>query len=121
MDFFESEQRARRHTLWLIVLFSLAVCGTVLAVYAVAWAALQYASQRGLARMPAQLWEGNLFWKVAAATATLIGSASLYKTRAVSASADSLALGLGGRLLDPNTREPYERRLLNVGEEVASA
>lgn len=121
MDFFESEQRARRHTLWLIVLFGLAVCGTVLAVYAVAWAALQYGSQRALVRMPAQFWEGNLFWKVAAATATLIGSASLYKTRAVSASADSLALGLGGRLLDPNTREPYERRLLNVVEEMAIA
>src|SRR5512141_497475 len=117
MDFFEAQERARTHTVWLIALFSLAVCGTVIAVYAVAWVYVQYASHGA----GAQFWIGALFWRVAAATVALIVGASLYKTRAVSASADTVALGLGGRLLDPNTRDPYERRLLNVVEEMAIA
>src|SRR3954467_5531296 len=121
MDFFEAEQRARTRTFWLIVLFTLAVGGTVVAVYAVVRASLLFASFRAVAEVPLQFWDARLFWKTAAATVALIGGASLYKTRAVSASADSLALGLGGRLLDPNPREPYERRLLNVVEEMAIA
>jgi Zn-dependent protease with chaperone function len=121
MNFFEAQERARRHTVWLIALFSLAVCGTVLAVYALTRVSVQYAWQRPLADLGPHFWEGGLFWRVAAATVALIGGASLYKTRAVAASADSIALGLGGRLLDPNTRDPYERRLLNVVEEMAIA
>jgi Zn-dependent protease with chaperone function len=120
MDFFEAQERARRHTVWLILLFSLAVCGTVVAVYAVA-RILSYTSADLAAQLPQEFWIGGLFWRVAAGTVTLIGAASLYKTRAVSASADAVALGLGGRPLDPNTGDPYERRLLNVVEEMAIA
>ncbi len=121
MDFFEAEQRARTHTFWLIVLFTLAVAGTVVAVYAVARVSLLYLSLRSAGGIPLHFWDRNLFWKIAAATVTLICGASVYKTRALSGSAESLALGLGGRLLDPNTRDPYERRLLNVVEEMAIA
>ena len=120
MDFFEAEERARRHTLWLIVLFTLAVAGTVVAVYAVTWVGVQYWNRTG-AQLFGRFWDGELLWRVAAATVALIGGASIYKTRAMSASADSVALGLGGRLLDPNTHDPYERRLLNVVEEMAIA
>ena len=121
MDFFEAEERARRRTGWLIALFSLAVCGTVLAVYVAAKVAMYFAWRRSPDALALQFWEPDLFWKVAGATVLLIAAASVYKTRAVSASADALALGLGGRLLDPNTRDPYERRLLNVVEEMAIA
>ena len=115
MDFFEAEQRARTHTFWLIVLFTLAVAGTVVAVYAVARVSLLYLSLRSAGGIPLHFWDRNLFWKIAAATVTLICGASVYKTRALSGSAESLALGLGGRLLDPNTPDPYERRLLERG------
>jgi Zn-dependent protease with chaperone function len=121
MDFFEAETRARRHTVWLVVLFSLAVCGTVMAVYAVTKVMVHYAWHRPFDQLPAQFWDGDLMSRVAAATVGLILAASLYKTHAVSASADSIALSLGGRLLDPNARDPFERRLLNVVEEMAIA
>ena len=39
----------------------------------------------------------------------------------ISASAASIAAGLGGRPVDPNTTDPHERRLLNVVEEMAIA
>src|SRR6266436_2806066 len=121
MDFFEEQHRARRRTGWLIVLFSLAVCGTVIAVYAALKIALYSAWDLPFDQFPGQFWNGALFWRVAAYTVALIAAASLYKIRAVSASAESVVLGLGGRLVDSNAHDPYERRLLNVVEEMAIA
>jgi len=121
MDFFEEQHRARQRTGWLIVLFSLAVCGTVIAIYAVTKIAVQSAWDLPFDQLSGRFWDGALFWRVAAVTVTFIAAASLYKIRAVSASAESIVLGLGGRLLDPNARDPYERRLLNVVEEMAIA
>jgi len=121
MDFFEEQHRARQRTGWLIVLFSLAVCGTVIAVYAAVKIAVQSAWDVPLDQWSGKFWDGALFWTVAAYTVALIAAASLYKIRAVSASAESVVLGLGGRPLDPNARDPYERRLLNVVEEMAIA
>src|SRR5437016_13865102 len=118
MDFFEEQERARSRTGWLIVLFSLAVCGTVMAVYAAMKLALQYAFDRPLFE---QFWNGDLFWRVAANTVALIAAVSFFKIRALSASADSVVLGLGGHLLDPNASDPHQRRLLNVVEEMAIA
>jgi len=121
MDFFEEQHRARQRTGWLIVLFSLAVCGTVIAVYAAVKVAVHSAWDLPFDQFPGQFWNGALFWRVAAYTVALIAAASLYKIRAVSASAESVVLGLGGRPVDPNARDPYERRLLNVVEEMAIA
>ncbi len=121
MDFFETEERARKHTAWLAALFALAVCGTVIGVYAVARGLVWYVGLRLPDAIPTRFWIPDLFWKVAAGTVALIGAASLYKTRAVNASAESVVLGLGGRLVDPNSPDPDERRLLNVVEEMAIA
>src|SRR5207237_9443427 len=118
MDCFEEQERARSRTGWLIVLFSLAVCGTVMAIYAAMKLALQYAFGRPLFE---QVWNGDLFWRVAANTVALIAAVSFFKIRALSASADSVVLGLGGHLLDPNASDPHQRRLLNVVEEMAIA
>src|SRR6266404_6162063 len=121
MDFFEEQHRARQRTGWLIVLVSLAVCGTVVAVYVAVKVAVHSAWDLPFDQFPGQFWNGALFWRVAAYTVALIAAASLYKIRAVSASAESVVLGLGGRLVDSNARDPYERRLLNVVEEMAIA
>src|SRR2546428_6298320 len=121
MDFFEEQERARSRTGWLILLFGLAVCGTVMAVYAAMRLALQYAFGRPLLGAFGQFWNGDLFWRVAANTVALIAAVSFFKIRALSASAYSVVLGLGGQLLDPNTNDPHQRRLLNVVEEMAIA
>src|SRR3981189_2277084 len=96
MDFFEEQHRARQRTGGLIVLFSLAVCGTVIAVYAALKIALYSALDVPFDQLPGRFWDGALFWRVAAYTVALIPAASLYKIRAVSASAESVVLGLGG-------------------------
>jgi Zn-dependent protease with chaperone function len=121
MNFFEAQEHARRRTGWLVFLFTLAVSATVLAVYAAARILLHFAGEPPLEQLALAFWNWDLFWRVAVATVGLISVASLYKSRAVAASADSVALTLGGRALDSNTREPYERRLLNVVEEMAIA
>src|SRR5438105_8333945 len=121
MDFFEEQERARSRTGWLILLFGLAVCGTVMAVSAAMRLALQYAFGRPLLEAFGQFWNGDLFWRVAANTVALIAAVSFFKIRALSASADSVVLGLGGHLLDPNTSDPQQRRLVNVVEEMAIA
>ena len=82
MDFFEAQERARRRTGWLIVLFGLAVCGTVTAVYAAAKIALHCLLKLPLSESPAQFWEPALFWRIAVHTLALIIGASIYKTRA---------------------------------------
>ena len=56
MDFFEAQERARRRTGWLVVLFSIAVCGTVMAVYAVAMVALHLLGLRPLIHLPRHLF-----------------------------------------------------------------
>src|SRR2546423_9313326 len=72
-------------------------------------------------QFPGKFWNGDMFWTVAVYTVALIAAASLYKIRAVSASAESVVLGLGGRPVDPNAHDPYERRLLHVVEGMAIA
>jgi len=118
MDFFEEQERARSRTGWLIVLFGLAVCGTVMAVYAAIMLGLHYAMSLPLFE---QFWNAALFWRIAAYTVALIAAVSFFKIRALSASSESVVLGLGGHLLDQNTSDPRQRLLLNVVEEMAIA
>jgi Zn-dependent protease with chaperone function len=54
-------------------------------------------------------------------TLTVIGLGSLYKISELSGGGEHVALMLGGRAVDPQTRDPAERRLLNVVEEMALA
>jgi Zn-dependent protease with chaperone function len=121
MNFFEEQERARRRTGWLILLFGLAVCGTAAAVYVAIRLALYYGFADQLGGGLGRFWIWELFWRVAACVVGLIAVASFFKMRALDASAESVALRLGARLVDPNTTDPHERRLLNVVEEMAIA
>jgi len=111
MDFFERQDKARRNTKLLVVYFTLAVVTLVLAVYAVF--ALVFA--RG------HFWQPQLFLWVTLATlgVILVGSAS--KVTELSSGGTSVASMLGGEPVNPNTRDPDERKLLNVVEEMAIA
>ena len=51
----------------------------------------------------------------------MIGLASLGKTLALRGGGGKVALELGGSLVDPDTRDPLKRRLVNVVEEIALA
>lgn len=114
MDFFTAQDRARRKTTRLLFLFMAAVIALVvltnLAV-AVAFGALS----------PEGRVNRQLFLVVTAVVCGGIALACLFKHLQLASGGKAVAEMLGGRLLDPASVEPAERRLLNVVEEMALA
>ena len=126
MDFFEQQEAARRRTGRLILYFILAVVVIVVAIYLVVLIALVFvggdSSQPDAANPYMETpWHPDLLALVAVATIGVIMAGSLYKTSQLSAGGESVALMMGGRLIDSQTRDLAERRLLNVVEEMALA
>ena len=131
MDFFEAQARAKKRTSRLVVLFSLAVLGTIAAGYFGAIFISGQLTQKSArtrdrygyvqpARAPA-LWQPQLLAVVSLGTLAVIGLASLYKWSEFSAGGSAVAESVGGRRVDPHTTDLAERRLLNVVEEMALA
>ncbi|WP_414664088.1 M48 family metalloprotease [Horticoccus sp. 23ND18S-11] len=131
MDFFEAQARAKKRTSRLLVLFGVAVAGTIVAAYVAAVLLLHYAGAnedqraiygdydpRGSAVL---LWQPGLFGLVSVGTLVVVGLASLFKWREYSAGGSAVAESVGGRRIESNTIELHERRLLNVVEEMAIA
>ena len=126
MDFFEHQDAARRRTGRLIVYFILAMVAIVVAIYFVVLLAMVFVggdSDRPGAPNPymESPWHPGLFALVALATIGVILLGSLYKTSQLASGGEAVALMMSGRLIDRQTRDPAERRLLNVVDEMALA
>jgi Zn-dependent protease with chaperone function len=111
MDFFERQEKARRNTSVLVLYFALAVVGIVLAVYGVI----------ALVFLRGQLWNPQVFLGVTVGVIGVVTIGSLSKLMELSSGGSSVATMLGGMPVNPNTRDPDERKLLNVVEEMAIA
>jgi Zn-dependent protease with chaperone function len=99
--------------------FLLAVASIVFAIDAVVAVAWMWASagERGVATPPA-----GLFVVVTLGVVATIGAVSLFKMAMLRAGGGAaVARMVGARRVEPNTRDPLERRLLNVVEEMAIA
>ncbi len=126
MRFFEHQEKARNSTFRLLVLFGLGVFALIFSIDGILLLGLGYSeSQNGL---------GSANWGriletyfpalalVAAFIGFVIGSASLYRLSQLSSGGGaSVAESLGGRLLQAETRNPSERKILNIVEEMAIA
>ena len=126
MDFFAQQDHARRKTKWLIIYFVLAVISMIVMIYGVAVLVSNYHSLKNSPhyyqeQAPVVLWNPGLFAMVALGTIAVIFLGSAYKTMALSAGGSAVAESLGGRLLDSNSQNPDERKLLNVVEEMSIA
>jgi len=109
LDFFDAQARARRNTGVLVLLFAAAWLLTIL----LADVGLSVA----LGTDPV-----SLFLPVAAVvTLVVLGGSAFHGMRLASGGGDAVARMLGGRAVDRQTREPAERRLVNVVEEMAIA
>jgi Zn-dependent protease with chaperone function len=115
-DFFERQDRARRSTTLLVILFALAVIGTAILVYAVVRLALDLTGEY----TAAPFFEPALMAGVGLLTMGFIGLGSAYKVSQLSGGGRVVAELLGGRLLQDDA-DPAERRLRNVVEEMALA
>jgi Zn-dependent protease with chaperone function len=130
MDFFAQQDRARKHTKLLIVYFTLAVIGIIASLYVVGLLVFGVASQHkhrydydADSNPPPQitLWDPNLLFGVTLGTLAVIVCGTAYKTSELSGGGSVVAASLGGRLVNSNTTDPDERKLLNVVEEMAIA
>jgi Zn-dependent protease with chaperone function len=109
LDFFAAQARARRNTGLLVVLFVLAWLLTIL----LADVGLSLALEADpVVFLPAV---------AGAVTLIVIGGSAYHAVRLAAGGGDAVAKMLGGRAIDRETRDPDERRLVNVIEEMAIA
>ena len=122
--FFEHQDRARRHTTRLVVLFCMAAVAIAVSLYGIAAVATGF---RGADPVTGRLvfeivWvDPLLMLHVGLLTLAVVGFASLYRIRQLSGGGRVVAEGLGGRLLHPDSKLPLERKILNVVDEMAIA
>ena len=123
MDFFRSQEVARRKTGMLIAYFFAAVASMIAILYFVAVGVFTFGRSRGANVENAEIdwWRPEVLLAVAAGTISIITLGSLYKMYEMRAGGENIAQMLGGRRLQPATRDRDERRLLNIVEEMALA
>ena len=127
-DFFEQQDLARKRSGRLIFLMIVAVAGIVLVTYPViagAFYLLMNAGDDGMdpsASHGPGFWNPGLFLLVTVGTLLLVTLSSMYKVAALKGGGGgAVARSLGGEPVSPDTRDPDERKLLNVVEEMAIA
>lgn len=123
MNFFESQERAHKHTTLLIVLFGVAVIALIVIANLLALVVFGFVNSQQL--QDGQTFVTQMDWKmfatVGAGVSVVVLVGSLYKMLALSAGGKVVAESLGGQLIPRNTEEPNQRKLLNVVDEMAIA
>ena len=115
MNFFDAQDRARRSTRWLVIVYIIATVLIVAGVTAVVGFAYYSLGEYRTAPDPA------LLLATAVLTTVFILGASLYKTSVLSAGGGRVAVDMGGTLVPADVQDPLRRRLRNVVEEMSIA
>jgi Zn-dependent protease with chaperone function len=124
MDFFEQQAKAHHKTRLLVVYFALAVVSIIAMIYGVAvFVNFGVAARHNhfSPDTPVTYWNPQLFAGVVLGTLAVIFLGSTYKTLALAGGGSVVAESLGGRLVESNTVNPDERKLLNIVEEMSIA
>ncbi len=124
MNFFGYQEKARRNSAILVALFILAIALITVAVYGAVVVGILagelFIDQAGFSSD--QLWSRELFLWISAGTLLVILGGSAYRIHTLSKGGGSaVAEMLGGNRILSSTKEPLDRRLLNVVEEMAIA
>jgi len=115
MDFFARQDAARRKTSVLLFYYLLAVVSIIGGIYLALMGILLY---NGLT---ATQWNPDLLLSISILVLIIIGGGTLYKVSILKKGGSRVAEMLGGSLMQSNSRDLQERRLLNVVEEMAIA
>lgn len=122
MNFFEHQEKARRSTGRLVILFILAVVGIIAVLYFFFACSLVYMGQTRPERFAATgLWQPYTLLYVAGGTLLCSGLASLIKISSLSSGGSAVAEMVGAVKVNPATRDPHERKYVNVVEEMSIA
>ena len=121
MDFFASQDAARKKTSLLLFYFALAVFFIIAAIYlAVAFFFVYQESKTGQFS-PTPIWDFELFGSISAVTLLVVICGSLYKISILRSGGARVAEMLGGKLIPVSTNNFLEKRFLNIVEEMAIA
>lgn len=133
MDFFTQQDKARRNTGWLVVLFLVAVFSLIMLTNLLIGLTLWFATQEehlqlGLSVISAtdtstisRLFSWNTFGLISLAVGGGVFCAIVYKWAQLSSGGKAVAESLGGVRLHPNSEDPDHLQVLNVVEEMALA
>ena len=122
MDFFERQDKARRKTGFLVFYFIIAVGMLVVSVYLAVALIFGGFSLKNAADETTVAWTHvQIFLGSAVATLGIISTGSLFKTLSLARGGRAVAELLDGRIVNPNSTDIHERKLLNVVEEMAIA
>lgn len=129
MDFFTQQDQARKHTSRLVILFALALLTLIvltnLLLIAAFWGIDLYSHADGNQRIDlSQMWQHSdpqQWLMISVAVLWVVGCASAYRWWSLRGGGQSVAEMLGGRKIALNTDNFYEKRVLNVVEEMALA
>jgi len=122
VDFFERQDKARRNTKLLVFYFSLAVLSLILAVNTAVSLIFTGFTAANSIDEPSIGWSRSelLFW-VTLGTLAVILIGSVFKSLQLARGGSAVAELLDGRLINSNTSDADERKLLNVVEEMSIA
>jgi Zn-dependent protease with chaperone function len=115
VNFFDAQDRARRATRWLVIVYAISTILIVIGVTTFVGAALFTMSPEGKPPEP------TVLAAVAILAALFIFGSSLYKTSRLSSGGGRVALDMGGTLISPDVRDPQRQQLRNIVEEMAIA
>ncbi|MEX0684577.1 MAG: M48 family metallopeptidase [Balneolales bacterium] len=121
MDFFESQDRARKQTRRLVLLYLVAVALIIVTVYIVVAFIFLDAVDQANETLVQRLWNMELFFSVAIITLIVIISGTLFRVLQLRGGGASVAEMMGARRVNPSTTDANERRLVNVIEEMSIA
>ena len=126
MDFFERQDKARKKTKLLVFYFVVAVILIVVMNYLVALLVFtgvqthQHYNDR-YEQTPPVFWNPQVFLGASLITLAIVSIGSAFKISQLAGGGSIVAESMGGRLVNSNTTDPDERKLLNVVEEMAIA
>ena len=129
MDFFESQDKARKATTKLVLIYAFFVVALMATIHLVVTAIatmIVLSDDSGSTDIPEVAFKQLILNPILLITslggvALVIGIGSLIKTAQLSQGGSKVALSLGGREILPDTSAYKERRLLNIVEEMALA
>ena len=117
MNFFRAQDEARGRTTKLVVLLVLAILVLTGTLYVLAVLGQRYALEQG----ELDWFQPKLFLATSGVALAVILGGSLMRIAELSKGGGAIAIRLGGRLISGVTKDPAERRYLNVVQEMALA
>lgn len=123
MNFFESQDRVRKHTFQLVLLFGLAVVTLIILTNLLVMLVFGFIDTQQIqsAETLIRTIDWQTFFAVSLGVGVVVLVGSLYKILVLSSGGKVVAEGLGGQLIPQNTDNLKYRKLLNVVQEMAIA